>query len=161
MCQFLTFISCCFRRDSHSKVLWDEQEINVGLRSFSFSEYKKEDIINAVEEDDRERFESLITALPSKDKFGAALLISTWKGNREFVKLLLDRGADPSIADPDGRTCLHLAACSGDLGIIELLIEHGANVNAFDKHRLATPLFCAAVSENSQSILVGFFAHLS
>jgi len=49
-------------------------------------------------------------------------------------------------ADPDGRSCLHLACCSGNLPGVECLLTHGANANAFDKHRLATPLFCAVVS---------------
>jgi hypothetical protein len=29
---------------------------------------------------------------------------------------------------------------------VDSLLLHGANPNAFDRHRLATPLFCAVVS---------------
>ena len=33
----------------------------------------------------------------------------------------------------DKRTCLHLAACTGNLQIVEQLIEFGANVNFEDR----------------------------
>ena len=45
----------------------------------------------------------------------------------------------------DGRTCLHLAASTGSLPICEMLIEHGANINAKDRWG-GTPL-CDAVRE--------------
>jgi len=51
-----------------------------------------------------------------------------------------------SQTDPDGRSCLHLACCSGNVSAVECLLSHGANANAFDKHKLATPLFCCIVS---------------
>ena len=51
-----------------------------------------------------------------KDENGRTLLmmaISDLKDASvlEFVKFLIDKGADPSIADTDGNTCLHRLAC--------------------------------------------------
>jgi RNA polymerase sigma factor (sigma-70 family) len=53
-------------------------------------------------------------------------------GHAQAVRLLLDRGADPSIPEdlaPRGRA-LHAAASRNDLNMAELLLEHGADPNA-------------------------------
>eukprot|EP00965_Chrysotila_dentata_P022659 750435-Pleurochrysis_carterae.AAC.1 len=42
------------------------------------------------------------------------------------------RSCNVNAADYDARTCLHLAASTGNLLIAMALIEHGANVNAKD-----------------------------
>jgi ankyrin repeat protein len=39
-----------------------------------------------------------------------------------------------------------VACCAGNVSAVDSLLLHGANPNAFDRHRLATPLFCAVVS---------------
>ena len=38
-----------------------------------------------------------------------------------------------SVCADDMRTCMHLAASSGEMHIVEHLIEHGANTNAVDR----------------------------
>ena len=47
---------------------------------------------------------------------------------------------------------MHLACCAGNLVAVEALLRHGANANLFDRHRLATPLFCAVVSTTSSHV---------
>ena len=47
---------------------------------------------------------------------------------KEVVRILLDAGTDPNIADKEGKT--PLIANSRDLQIAEMLVAHGANVNA-------------------------------
>ncbi len=66
--------------------------------------------------------------------------------------MLLGREANPNAADTAGRTCLHLSAINGRLEITESLLSRGARVDTFDRHRLATPLFCAAVSDNPDGV---------
>ncbi len=66
--------------------------------------------------------------------------------------MLLGREANPNAADTAGRTCLHLSAINGRLEITESLLSSGARVDTFDRHRLATPLFCAAVSDNPDGV---------
>jgi uncharacterized protein len=50
----------------------------------------------------------------------------------EAVKMCLDLGIDPNIADDQGRTALHGAAHKGRTDAIQLLVDHGANLEAHD-----------------------------
>ena len=52
--------------------------------------------------------------------------------NIEAVKMCLDLGIDPNVADDEGRTALHGAAHKGRLEVIQLLVDHGANLEAHD-----------------------------
>ena len=55
------------------------------------------------------------------------------RGEIEKVKLLLEGGCEPNAADYDKRTCLHLAASSGNLHVVQALVEAKANVNFQDR----------------------------
>jgi ankyrin repeat protein len=50
----------------------------------------------------------------------------------EAVKMCLDLGVDPNVADDEGRTALHGAAHKGRVEVIQLLVDHGANLDAHD-----------------------------
>ena len=50
----------------------------------------------------------------------------------EAVKMCLDLGIDPNIADDQGRTALHGAAHKGRTEVIQILVDHGANLEAHD-----------------------------
>ena len=62
---------------------------------------------------------TLVTSTP--------LMWAVFKGNLRCVWLLLLEGYSPDDADEKGNTCLHLAASSGQLGILQALINDGAN----------------------------------
>ncbi|KAI9786800.1 MAG: hypothetical protein M1816_007808 [Peltula sp. TS41687] len=47
--------------------------------------------------------------------------------------LLLENGAVVNRANEDGETALHKAVNSGNEGIVQLLLEHRADVNKADK----------------------------
>jgi ankyrin repeat protein len=51
----------------------------------------------------------------------------------EAVKMCLDLGIDPNISDADGRTALHGAAHKGRNEVVQLLVDHGAKLDARDK----------------------------
>ncbi len=53
-----------------------------------------------------------------------------------MVRLLLDRGADVNVIYPDGSTALHAAARQGYKGIVQLLLEKGADTRVKDDKRL-------------------------
>jgi uncharacterized protein len=50
----------------------------------------------------------------------------------EAVKMCLDLGIDPNVADDEGRTALHGAAHKGRVEVIQMLVDHGANLEAHD-----------------------------
>ena len=59
---------------------------------------------------------------------------------RDFVKILIDGGADVNVRDERGWTPLHIAALEGRKENVELLISAGAHINAQSKSRNSTPL---------------------
>jgi ankyrin repeat protein len=69
---------------------------------------------------------------------------------REVVRILIDAGADPNLADNKGKT--PLIVNSQDLEIAKMLIAHGANVNARADDGF-TPLVNAGTVELTQLLL--------
>ena len=61
------------------------------------------------------------------------LLSSTIREELEETQRLLASGADPNLADDNGRTPLIVAAHRGLRDIARALVKSGANVNAMDK----------------------------
>jgi ankyrin repeat protein len=56
-----------------------------------------------------------------------ALLIAVGRaGSNSVVKLLLENGADAKVRLPDGRGALNLAVGARDAGLLQLLLDHGA-----------------------------------
>lgn len=51
-------------------------------------------------------------------------------GNRDMVRLLLERGADPNARQERGFVALHTAALHGDIDMAKMLLEHGADLRA-------------------------------
>lgn len=51
----------------------------------------------------------------------------------EYLKRLLEYGADPDSADYDFRTALHIAAAEGYFLVAKLLVDYGANVLFADR----------------------------
>lgn len=69
---------------------------------------------------------------------------ATSEGNQARVESFLKKKPDlASAPDKNGDTALHYAAMKGNTRIAELLITHGADVNAQDKDGM-TPLHIAA-----------------
>lgn len=105
--------------------------------------------------------QNLIIALDARDEAGAkaairdgadtnvelagrALLFQLVRDDDVWgVRVLLDSGADVTVRSPWNRTLLHEAAIYGHFEIAELLIAHGADVNAING-RGETPLFYAS-----------------
>ena len=86
--------------------------------------------------------------LDKRDAQGATPLHhASAKGSRDIVKLLLDAGADATIADNHSRTALHLAAQTGNKDIIRLLHDKGVELDG-DRQRRQDPAdLCGHVRE--------------
>ena len=56
-----------------------------------------------------------------------------------MAKLLLEKGADVSLANRDGNTALHIAAFFANKDLLELLLDKGASVSVKNR-RSETPL---------------------
>lgn len=75
------------------------------------------------------------------------------KGCRKLVKLALKAGVDVNLqmGEPEGVpgkcTALHLAAHRGDVSIIDVLLQNGANVNQLDSAN-RTPIYYASRAHN-------------
>src|SRR5262249_20748126 len=71
-----------------------------------------------------------------------------------MVKMLLDAGAEPEGANPDGQTALMLAIKVGEVAIVDTLIKAGANVNTIEKFHHQTPLMWAAAAQKNAGAMV-------
>ena len=81
-----------------------------------------------------------------------ALLIACKKCNEDAINVLLNVGADPTIGDIDGNTCLYEAIGQGcTKEVIEEIINHGADVNVKSKANI-TPLMKACHKGNMNVI---------
>ncbi len=68
--------------------------------------------------------------------------------------MLLDAGAKVDSANPDGETALMEAISGGDLSIVQMLVNAGANVNPIEKFHNQTPLMYAAASSRNAAEMV-------
>jgi len=75
-------------------------------------------------------------------------------GQTEMAKLLIEKGADVSIANRDGNTALHIASFFAHAEFVKLLLEKGASVSA-KSGRGETPL--AVVSADWSPQLEGIY----
>ncbi len=68
------------------------------------------------------------------------------------IEMLLAAGADPDIRDSEGNTALHRVVTLEEEELVELLLEHGADVNARGDGG-ARPLHCAGTTEIARLLL--------
>ena len=85
-----------------------------------------------------------------------ALLIACDAGQRESAGVLLRAGADTSIADVSGNTCLHKIIHKGcDQETLQVLIDHGVPVNAMNRnYQTAYMLACDQGNVDAMCALV-------
>ncbi|GLA21851.1 hypothetical protein AnigIFM62618_003084, partial [Aspergillus niger] len=84
------------------------------------------------------------------DRFGyAPLTLAAYRGSCHVARNLLASEAEFNAQDTNGLTALHIAACEGDMLVVELLLQHPrVDVNVQDTDGL-TALHIAAGEEYS------------
>ena len=102
-------------------------------------------LILAMREESQQAFKVLLNArgidLEAKARNGdTALMLAAFKGNKEAVAMLLEKGAEPNKPD---WTALHYAAVSGNNEIVQLLLDKSAYIDAESPNK-TTPLMMAA-----------------
>ena len=75
------------------------------------------------------------------------LMYACYFGNIETCNIILDKGADVTIQDEEGKTPLHIACINGHTEVAVALIDKGSDVNAGDKEG-NTPLHYCGDSSN-------------
>lgn len=97
---------------------------------------------------DREMLEALIEAEPAVARSHPVMMGAVDVGHHALVSWLIERGGDPNArATAQSRhTALHSAAWNGDLEMVRLLVNAGADVSARDGQYNATPQGWAEVS---------------
>ena len=112
--------------------------IITGLLSTNMLNINKYSSIDNYDDDDEEEEDS-----DEEEYYTATPLFEAAKNGRmDIVRLLLDRGAKPSIPRGHGNSPLHTAAKQGHIGIAQLLLNNGADPNLENDHG-ETPLYVA------------------
>lgn len=90
---------------------------------------------------DREMLAALAESEPDIARRDAVLLAAIDGRHHDLVRWLLSMGADANAraAGQSGQSALHNAAWTGDLDMVRLLVEHGADLHARDAEHNATP----------------------
>ncbi|KAJ1644776.1 phosphate system positive regulatory protein pho81 [Coemansia asiatica] len=81
------------------------------------------------------------------------LILACEKGHESIVLLLLEAGAQ-MLPNVQGVHPAHVAARTGLVAILKLLLEHGAPVDVADKDLVWTPVFYAASEGNIECIRI-------
>lgn len=81
------------------------------------------------------RTKSIVQAAVQKRNSEAlsAMTFAATLGDVDSMEHLLQRGLLINTADYDGRTTLHLAALEGNVKVLELLLQEGADPNVRDR----------------------------
>lgn len=72
-----------------------------------------------------------------------AAMLAVLKGHLGIVKTLFEAGADLNVIDNNGYGLMHAAATSGNVELIDWLMQQGLTASDPDRSSV-TPLFCAA-----------------
>jgi ankyrin repeat protein len=116
----------------------------------------KELLLNASYKDDFQILSLLLDKTKLKpnvcDENGDTLLIiASYKGNTEIVRLLLENGANPNKVNRYKYTALSLASQNGHIEIVRLLLDKKADPN-IPKQQGPTPLILASVNRHIEIV---------
>ncbi len=104
-------------------------------------------IATAVANGDTAKVQSLLDKGVSpnlKTEDGKSLLmLASYLGHADIVKLLIDKGAEVNAKDQDGKTALIYAAERGHLEVAQILLKNGADPNIADNNGRTALMYAA------------------
>jgi len=125
---------------------------------FAFCGYlNAQDLFTYIDRGDYETVEKLIIKDPNLvDSImiwdATPLMVASYIGNEEIVKLLIKHGADLNkVNSRDGLTALHIASLQNKLSVIEILISNGMDVNVKDLENKTALIY--AIEKNNREIV--------
>lgn len=87
-------------------------------------------------------------------KSESLIILAAQKGDYEFVKLLLEHGADPNSCEKESKApVMSILAEDNQYELIKLLVKHGADVNLASKYKI-TPIYRAVKVNSIESVEV-------
>lgn len=99
------------------------------------------------------------TIINSKNDFGfTPLILACYKGNNKVVSFLLEKKADINYVSDEG-TALMAAVVKGNIALVELLINHNANLDLTNSN--GTTALMYAVKFNNYEITKLLIEHKS
>ena len=93
----------------------------------------------------------------SEETIAAFLIGAIECGDKDFVKFLLSRGANPDAQDKEGKTPLYVASEKGHENIVELLLQYNANPNI--RTAMGEAPLHVALKEDNEKIAELLLAH--
>src|SRR5262249_12971341 len=70
----------------------------------------------------------------------------------EHARWLMERGLDPNRRNWLGMTLLHRCAVRGDIGVAQVCLDFGADIDAIETDSSSTPLACAARVDKKEMV---------
>lgn len=116
---------------------------------YEFGNWKRRYVAEALETAARLGSQEIVQQIVATEKdnirtISNALAHGVWSRNLQILKILVDAGAS-SNCETDWGTPLIAAACTGDLKVVQFLIEAGADAKMWvDMDGYASPLMAAA-----------------
>ena len=114
----------------------------------------EEAFVDAARRHDRAAAATLLNRHPEYRRATQAIFDAATRDDVEAVRLLLDLGISPDVANAQNERAMHHAAYHNAISVLRLLIDRGAEVDARDARYDATPLGWAAHADQRNAIEV-------
>ena len=105
---------------------------------------------------DTEKVRSLLAGDSELVRATKPMFVAADRDRDDIIRLLLDLGVSPDVANAENERTLHMAAYSGALRVAQLLIDRGAEIDPVETNWGNTPLGAAVWSQHQKMIdLIG------
>lgn len=151
VCGLILFTSCDEDKDQQGEVAEKSTESQDNFTTQQLFDASLEGKVNLIEEAVNQN----VDLNQAVDQSGRTpLMLASFNGHSDVVKILLEHGADPKKTDSQGQTALSFAASGPYPHTVELLLKNGADPNYKDPNEGWSALMWAAAEGNEQVVNV-------